>query len=142
MILFKTLTSYLYFDDRLKPCGMYKDFETALFNETLTYLQQEAFKLLKEYTEMSREEPEEFLGQLYCKLEEEHDWIHAFLPKNLSDDLVKKCKEYLKILYFPLKIEYLHRVATVREKVRDKTIFSRSWKSHGILLQVSENELV
>ena len=33
------------------------------------------------------------------------------------------------------------RVATVREKVREKNIFSRSWKSHGILLQVSENEL-
>ena len=35
----------------------------------------------------------------------------------------------------------LTRVATIREKVREKNIFSRSWKSHGILLQVSENEL-
>ena len=34
-----------------------------------------------------------------------------------------------------------YRAATVREKVREKKIFSRSWKSQGILLQVSENEL-
>ena len=100
------MASYLYFDDRFKSSEIFKDFETALFNETLTYLQQEALKLLKEYTEMSREEPEEFLGQLYCKLEEEHDWIRVFLPKNLCEDLVKKCKEYLKIEYFILKIEY------------------------------------
>ena len=45
----------------------------------------------------------------------------------------------LKTILFLKKQNY--RVATVREKVREKNIFSRSWKSQGILLQVSENEL-
>ena len=43
--------------------------------------------------------------------------------------------------FFSLGEKVSSRVATVREKVREKNIFSRSWKSHGILLQVSENEL-
>ena len=97
------MSSYRYIDEILQSSGLCKSFETALFNETWAYIQQEKVNLLNENMELFKEEPEEFLRQLHCKLEKEHYQIHEYLPEGFCENVIKKCKEYLVIDLFYLR---------------------------------------